>query len=487
MRKIKLDNREKKALKNAYRRFIPFLLLALVIVSLFFSYFHFAVKQSEVVDLEEKLTIDAALNFYHYISDLASTVYSIKLDYIELAIQDDADNEIKALFVDDFKKNSTIDQLRILDLDGMEIHRVNKRALAPYVVPTEDLQDKSSRYYYTETKLLGRNQFLFSNIDLNIENNEIEIDPATGLAKPTFRISTPIAIRDERTGYLVVNFLMRDYLTELWNSLADDGGSVLLFNEFGCMHNYPDDDYNFTLCYDLDDEKRDINVQTLYPEVDLTTDSGTFISNGEIHTYVSYKNISDLSKDYFLSTSAPSKYYFMVSFGKESAYANYIHYSVVRNVIDSWQLQLPMLLLGIALYFGLIFFIFINDRVRFTNQFSDNRYSKLELRKAIQNKEFVSFYQPIINIQDGSILGFEALTRWQRGDELLQPNMFFDEINNYGLKKEIDENTYRNIKLARKRLEELNIRAYSFFSINITHQTFESMIKETPDTITKFF
>jgi EAL domain-containing protein (putative c-di-GMP-specific phosphodiesterase class I) len=155
-------------------------------------------------------------------------------------------------------------------------------------------------------------------------------------------------------------------------------------------------------------------------------------------------------------------------------------------VIDSWQLQLPMLLLGIAFYFGLIFFIFINDRVRFTNHFSDNRYSKLELRKAIQNKEFVSFYQPIINIQDGSILGFEALTRWQRGDELLQPNKFFDEINNYGLKKEIDENTYRNIKLARKRLEELNIRAYSFFSINITHQTFESMIKETPDTIINF-
>jgi hypothetical protein len=31
--------------------------------------------------------------------------------------------------------------------------------------------------------MLGRNQFLFSALDLNVENDEIEIDPYTGLTK----------------------------------------------------------------------------------------------------------------------------------------------------------------------------------------------------------------------------------------------------------------------------------------------------------------
>ena len=486
MNKIKLDPREKRALKNAFRGFLPVLLLILVLLSVGLSYWHFSMKQNEVVDLEEKLTIDAALDYNHAISNLASILYSIKLEYNEIASNEASPAEIDQLFTQVISDNPTIDQLRILDLDGMETHRVNKGFVKPYVVPEEDLQDKSTRYYYRETKFLGRNQFLFSNIDLNIENNAIEIDSVTGLTKPTFRISTPIVIKDQRRGYLVVNFLMRDFLTDMWYSLADEGGNVLMFNEYGCMLNYPNDDYNFKLCYDSGNEKRDINVETIYPKVDLTQKSGSFISNNEIHTYVAYKNISNLSKDYFLSEISPEHYYFMVSFGRDSAYGDYIDYHLLKSVLNSWKLQVPMLVVGVIFYLILILMIFLNDRVRFTNFYSDNRYKRHELKRAIQNNEFICFYQPVINIQDGSILGFEALTRWQRGDQLLQPNMFFDEINNYELKKDLDENTYRNIKMARKRLEELNINAYSFFSINITHKTFECMIKDNPDTIINF-
>lgn len=44
-----------------------------------------------------------------------------------------------------------------------------------------------------------------------------------------------------------------------------------------------------------------------------------------------------------------------------------------------------------------------------------------ELRKAIENKEFVTYYQPQIQLKRNQLVGFEALIRWQREDGKLVP------------------------------------------------------------------
>ena len=119
-------------------------------------------KQNEVVDLEEKLTIDAALDYNHAISNLASIVYSIKLEYNEIASNEASPAEIDQLFTQVISDNPTIDQLRILDLDGMETHRVNKGFVKPYVVPEEDLQDKSYSLLLSGNKIFGaKSIFIF--------------------------------------------------------------------------------------------------------------------------------------------------------------------------------------------------------------------------------------------------------------------------------------------------------------------------------------
>ncbi len=56
-----------------------------------------------------------------------------------------------------------------------------------------------------------------------------------------------------------------------------------------------------------------------------------------------------------------------------------------------------------------------------------------EIRKALELKEFVVYYQPIVSLQSGKIKGFEALSRWQRPDRLVMPVEFIAVADETGL------------------------------------------------------
>jgi diguanylate cyclase (GGDEF)-like protein/PAS domain S-box-containing protein len=56
-----------------------------------------------------------------------------------------------------------------------------------------------------------------------------------------------------------------------------------------------------------------------------------------------------------------------------------------------------------------------------------------ELRKGLELGEFRTHYQPIVSLRSGRITGFEALTRWQRGERLLAPAEFIAVADETGL------------------------------------------------------
>lgn len=69
------------------------------------------------------------------------------------------------------------------------------------------------------------------------------------------------------------------------------------------------------------------------------------------------------------------------------------------------------------------------------------RHGKLErIRQAINNNEFVLYYQPKINMRTGSLIGAEALIRWQHPEDgLIPPLEFLPIIENHPLAVEIGE------------------------------------------------
>lgn len=55
------------------------------------------------------------------------------------------------------------------------------------------------------------------------------------------------------------------------------------------------------------------------------------------------------------------------------------------------------------------------------------------LQAALVRREFVPFYQPIVDSRSKKVVGFEALLRWQRGRELVPPGTFIDYAEEQGL------------------------------------------------------
>ena len=70
-----------------------------------------------------------------------------------------------------------------------------------------------------------------------------------------------------------------------------------------------------------------------------------------------------------------------------------------------------------------------------------SRHENLEhIRQALAARQFVLYYQPVVNVRAGEIVGAEALIRWQHPEQgLLPPGMFLPIIQNHPLSIEVGE------------------------------------------------
>lgn len=105
------------------------------------------------------------------------------------------------------------DQVRVLDARGMEVLRVNQGG---YVVPQNQLQDKSDRDYFKATIALPARAVFVSRIDLNKEHGEVEYP-----LKPVVRFAQPLIADGRKVGVVVLNIRLQG-LIDVFDRMAPE-------------------------------------------------------------------------------------------------------------------------------------------------------------------------------------------------------------------------------------------------------------------------
>lgn len=150
-----------------------------------------------------------------------------------------------------------ISQVRWIDPQGKELIRINSHGGQITVVPTDQLQDKSDRYYVQQAVKAKGNNVYISPVDLNMENDQI-VHPL----EPTLRGA--VSLDRERKGVLVVNYNLTQIFGQL-RSLSDNRVYLDVVNPEGewLISKDPKQEWANALNYDQDKNV----LKALYPDV----------------------------------------------------------------------------------------------------------------------------------------------------------------------------------------------------------------------------
>ena len=146
--------------------------------------------------------------------------------------------EIELDFMTFSRARKRYNQIRILDTTGKEIVRVNYQQGQAEIVPQNQLQNKSGRYYFEDAIRLEQNQVFVSPLDLNKEHGQVEWP-----LKPMIRFGVPVFdSQGIKRGILLLNYFADELLQrfsehESHMGVAEHiglhGGKVILLNSDG--------------------------------------------------------------------------------------------------------------------------------------------------------------------------------------------------------------------------------------------------------------
>lgn len=195
-----------------FARILSLFLVGVVVATLVMTFQTYRIYSNKIkVDI--KILREAVAN--NFISASVDLELLTRTDEIKnLATTDIKENRdaTATLFAEFIKKNPGYSQLRFLTETGNEIVRVDQKTTGEVSIsPPSNLQNKATRYYFSDTMKLMPGELYVSPLDLNIEHSKI-VYPY----EPTIRLATPIADDSgEKVGMLILNFNVAGVLDQL--------------------------------------------------------------------------------------------------------------------------------------------------------------------------------------------------------------------------------------------------------------------------------
>ena len=211
-----------------------FIIFAILIVGSFGLLENFFLgNQAKQVSLNNAIgkTKERELFFQQFLDHASNTLIIINQSKIFNNFFDHNGSDIDDLFMTIVKSNTNVMELRYIDKNGFEKIRIDRKSEngQAVLVDDRDLQNKSDRYYFLESKNKPFNKVWFSALDLNTNHEKVEVP-----YKPTLRAILPISINGKFNGIIIINYFMDDFLKAFLNAplydmiLADDEGYTLI-------------------------------------------------------------------------------------------------------------------------------------------------------------------------------------------------------------------------------------------------------------------
>ncbi|HKK00714.1 MAG TPA: PAS domain S-box protein [Desulfuromonadales bacterium] len=289
----------------ARRRTLLVLLFAIALTAgiIYISYLTAKIANWSILESNEKKIVELA---HHRSSTEISTAFSdaaflARDEYLRHWLTDGSDSSRRSMereYLAFAHEKQFYDQIRFIDQHGQEIVRIEQDSPVPRIVPREDLQNKSSRYYFIESMSLKRGQIYISPFDLNVEHGKIE-QPI----KPTTRIGIPVFDKDgHKRGVVILNYRGTRILSGIRNIAAQSEGDLWLVNSRGFWLIGPSLEEEWAFMYP---DRQDRSFKRAYPDAWTTISRRTgltqFFSNGDFFTFTAISptitNVDDLHAD----------------------------------------------------------------------------------------------------------------------------------------------------------------------------------------------
>ena len=180
---------------------------------------------------------------------IVSDILTLARQYTRYEAMALAEDEKRSILTADYlamaETKQIYDQIRLLDITGMESIRVDYAGGLARAVSPDRLQFKGRHSYFFHSLPLGYGEVYISRIDLNLEHGRVEYP-----IKPVLRILTPVMDRNGvKTGVLVLNYLARSLLAAIRADASVFPGELTVLDpdSYWLLGKTPADEWGFIL------------------------------------------------------------------------------------------------------------------------------------------------------------------------------------------------------------------------------------------------